>query len=101
LDIAQKAIKKFGGEIEIWKIDDCKDFLDSGNFYLIEMNRKGNIQSIEKWNRWYSIENGDSRPFLNKGKEKITLCVFANDESHAIRIANKKRIRFIAEGKWN
>lgn len=108
--LADKFIKRFKGcRIEEYKCWDgkgkLKDIVESKHIYHVRMDKNGNVkyaEVLEMFDEYDDVEDllkeggidyGFSDGFLN-------LETFADDEKHAVKIANEKRIQLIANNKW-
>jgi hypothetical protein len=87
-------------EIEEWELDALPNHPPGMFWYEVRMNENGNVEKVhtadatdanEKWtDEW--------RPYGDK--RSVLFSQWAKDETHAIKIANEKRVQLIASGEW-
>lgn len=100
---AEKVASLIGGSVGEWPLDPHMDEINQGRFpFRVMMEKSGDIVMVEQ-ESWYSFPiNTEIR--LEMGYKniprRIAGIVFATDETHAIKIINEHRARFIAEGRW-
>jgi len=67
--------------------------------FFLKMTKEGNCIEINVMNSSYGFEDED----INIGfdiHKNMYISIFAKDETHAIKIANEKRVQLIAENRW-
>lgn len=80
-------------KIKMWKVDADTEMTDRGlSYYWVEMNRTGDTKSIEKCSA--------GRPDWIWESGVYEMHMWAEDEEHAIKIANERRARIVALGQW-
>jgi hypothetical protein len=67
-------------------------------FFLI-MTREGNCIEINIKNSPYGFEDEDINISIDRNNN-MHISIFAKDETHAIKIANEKRVQLIAGNRW-
>ena len=105
-ELAEAYIKQFQDkwdkmEVEEWTLDPWKKELRKGyKAYFLHMDKEGNTLDISAQS--YGTYNlRDGKPYQgwdNAGN--MTLGVLARNETHAIKIANEKRVMLIANNLW-
>lgn len=87
-------------KIEEWELNPMEKYIRKGQkAFSVRMNKNGGVTDVE----WEDSSFGFKR---NKGiifsfDKKIMNCYcFANDEKHAVKIANEKRAQIIANNTW-
>jgi hypothetical protein len=96
--------------IEEYKINTPKDvlYIKNKKYFIVWMDKEGN-SAVEEYGRYYidEIEEPHLHYFgkyaypLLVGKPVFHILIWANDKTHAVKIANEKRIQMIASGKWD
>ncbi|SDZ81979.1 hypothetical protein SAMN05192529_102126 [Arachidicoccus rhizosphaerae] len=112
---AEKFIRAYSFDepsIEEYESDNLNEEIQNGNTcFVVFIDKDGNNAKAEKSNTDY----GDYRDYVGKAyidekkffgndyshNARIRNTVWAKDEKHAIKIANERRIRVLAEGRWN
>jgi len=98
-NLAEKVSKKIGADVEEYNLNPfSREDVDKKNIYFVRMDRDGNVPEIKIDNTGYRLENLNEAGFCMQGNMYMT--VLANDEKHAIKIVNEKRVQIIAENKW-
>lgn len=113
---ADAAVCRFGGDIEEFPVDMLDYEPYNMTIYSVEIDKEGDIKSCYKEEgSWLRAEELASDPrnihFLDEVFSFQTMSfspttmrmitrMFARDEKHAIKIANKTRSWIIAEGRW-
>ena len=67
--------------------------------FNLVMDKDGNLQRIEHSYSAYSHKYGLEISFTNK-KDFMNVNCFADDEKHAVKIANEKRTEILALNRW-
>lgn len=100
IEKAERAKKLFAAhnDIDEWSVDKEPDGVPAGMFrYSVRMYKDGRVESanIE------SAEYMPSREWAPYGDDQtVHFDMWATDEKHAIKIANERRLRLIAESTW-
>lgn len=93
-NLAEHIAKKTEGKVEEWEVNTLSTD-ENYDIYIIRMNKKGDTVEISKN---VSIIKIDETGFdVNNNMWTIMI---AKDEKHAIKIANERRIKLLAENKW-
>lgn len=98
---AKEIQKRFGGNIEIYNADEINEYLKYGEFYSVSMDREGDTFKCYKLTTWEKIYWPLHEPMINIYTNSMVIVVHANDEKHAIKIANDIRRQTVADGKWD
>lgn len=107
-ELAKKYIASFnkGGFyemfIEEWILNPNKEEIKEGRkAYRIRMDKQGNTTEIEWSNSAFGFKEkiGDGISFTYNNQFMNCYC-FAKDDKHAVKIANERRIQYIASGSW-
>jgi len=106
-ELAQAFIDSFskGGfndfnDIDKWELNPNEAELKAHRkAFNLRMNKEGNIQSVEQSNSAYSHKNGLGISFTINADWMNVYC-YADDETHAIKIANEKRTQILALNRW-
>jgi hypothetical protein len=90
------------GEIAEWPLDPAVDKVNAGlSKFCVHMLRDGTIrQSGPTEFAAAEAEYLNIHPNGHPSTKGLRLYIFAEDEKHAIKIANEKRAMFIANGAW-
>lgn len=109
-ELAQSFIDAFvnpyeGMDIEEWPLDPHRnDLMKKRKVFLVSIDKEGNADALPQSRSPYLLnkeEYGFPPGISFRDNKKIMNCVcFANDDKHAIKIANEKRIQFLALNKW-
>lgn len=98
---AELYIESFHGRIEEYNLNPYNEQLKNGfKSFQVHMNIKG---STEKYGVNCGNGNHDDNWFAdNYENNEIHLVanMWANDEKHAIKIANERRVQYIANNTW-
>jgi hypothetical protein len=90
-------------EISEWDLDPAIEQLNAGlSRFYVQILRDGTVREVREdfgIEEWETINLDDSR--AQDGCKGYRIYVFAKDEQHAIKIANEKRLQYIANGHWN
>lgn len=91
--------------IEEWELDPhIKDLKKGRKAYRVTISKEGEVGEVSNENSTYilnKVEHGFPPGISFQDNKKVMNCsCWANDEKHAIKIANEKRIQFIALNKW-
>ena len=99
LENAEKAHRMFASENRIveYEVDAIPDHPPGMLYYLVEMDVNGNTDRVKQCNvcefhGWNGIPTPSGR--------YVGFDVWAKDETHAVKIANEKRIQLIASGEF-
>ena len=86
-------------QIEEWELNPEEENIRAKRkLYFLRMNKEGIASDISIEGSSFSIDYINTIQFDNK-KNLMVRC-FADDEKHAIKIANEKRVQVIANNKW-
>ena len=100
---AEQARLNFNADsVETWELD--SDICDHGGLlrYDVVMDRDGNTTSISRESN-RDKPSRDWQPYgrRHKGEEYLMFFpVWANNEEHAVKIANERRAQLVASGQW-
>lgn len=88
-----------------WELDPhLKDLKKGRKAYRVTMSKEGKVREVANESSTYilnRVEYGFPPGISFQDNKKIMNCsCFADDEKHAIKIVNEKRIQFIALNKW-
>lgn len=67
--------------------------------FFLRMTKEGNCTEINVKDSSYGFEDEDIDVGFDIHKN-MYISIFAKDETHAIKIANEKRVQLIAENRW-
>ena len=67
--------------------------------FSLRMDIEGNTFELEQSSSSYGHKNGTDLSFTYK-KDLMNVKCFADDEIHAVKIANEKRIQILALNRW-
>lgn len=98
-DLAERA-REYGGEIREWETD--KKIADLP-LWWVRMTRKGEsyVMPCSHFAEAKAAELYSYKDF-EQGPMTVLICkVRAEDEKHAVKIANEKRVQLIANGEWD
>ena len=106
-ELAQAFIDSFrqGGfngfnDIDKWDLNPNESELKAHRkAFNLRMNKEGNIQSVENSNSAYGHKEGLNISFTINAEWMNVYC-YADDEAHAIKIANEKRTQILALNRW-
>ena len=107
-ELAEKYIASFnkGGwnemDIEEWCLNPNEEELKEGKkAYRIRMDKEGNATEIEWADSAFGFkdEMGDGVSFTYNNKLMNCYC-FAKDDKHAVKIANERRVQYLAANSW-
>lgn len=112
-EVADELLSKYNGlespSIEEYKINSKNDILEiqNKNYYIVRMDREGNSDS-EEWEGCYTdIDKEIELSYLGRFSKihpntpAMIMYVWANNLTHAVKIANEKRVQMIASGLWD
>lgn len=111
-ELAQKYIDAFekqsfeGFDIEEWELNPFATDLSKGRKpFNILMDIDGNVEKIESKPSYFFFNERISyinahQAYWNNEKDLLQIAIFANDETHAVKIANEKRTQIIALNRW-
>lgn len=84
--------------VEEYELDEFKDQIKNHrSLYFVRMKENGDTLEIEKRSTFY--RDGCCENMFDVEKNLI-MEVWADDEKHAVKIVNEKRVQLIAENKW-
>jgi len=87
-------------EIEEWPLNPCDLELKRGRkAFFLRIDKEGNTSKIEWSDSAYGHKYGTDISFTFDKKLMNVYC-FADDENHAIKIANEKRTQILAINRW-
>ena len=97
---AEKYVKSFGLSnnfaIERCKLNPhTKEVNENYKPYDLVMTKEGECVGIEN-----ADEHSNFDMWFSYDKKRLVLCLFAKDETHAIKIANEKRAQILAANLW-
>lgn len=75
--------------------------MEHGDFYSVSTDREGGTFKCYKLTTWEKIYWPLYEPLINIYTNSMDIVVYANDEKHAIGIANDIRRQTVADGKWD
>jgi len=91
-------------DIEEWEVDALGNDMHGKKAYRVRMNKKGVTVEVDIRDSAYGFECRDGA----EGCATIidihnNMCadIAATDEEHAVKIANERRVRLIAENRWH
>ncbi len=67
--------------------------------YLVRMTREGDTREIEHLDSPYGLGDWTRQLSLDVDDNFYT-CMWAKDETHAVKITNERRTKLIATGEW-
>jgi len=67
--------------------------------FFLRMTKEGNCTEINVKDSSYGFEDEDIDFGFDVNKN-MYISIFAKDETHAIKVANEKRVQLIAENRW-
>ena len=87
-------------DIEKWELNPNEAELKAHRkAFRLTMNKEGNIQSVENSNSSYGHKEGLTISFT-ANSEWLNVYCYADDERHAVKIANEKRTQILALNRW-
>lgn len=108
-ELAKKFIESFAVsgymsmDIEEWELNPFDEDLKRGRKpYMLRINKEGHAYDIELEDSTYGFDcqnRNQKKPFYDN-KKSLVLHVFADDENHAIKIANEKRVKILEADAW-
>lgn len=85
--------------IEEWKLNPEEENIRAKRkLYFLRMNKEGIASDISIEGSSFSIDYINTIQF--DAKKNLMVRCFADDEKHAIKIANEKRVQVIANNQW-
>lgn len=109
-DKAEHAAKLYAvgdNRIEEYELDEMPDAPPGMFRWQVDMDRGGNTIYTRHITVIVGYNDSDWRPGPGTGRrenrkdsEYISFFVWARDESHAVKVANERRTRLIADGEW-
>ena len=104
--LAEKYIDSFKGNsydefrIEKYTLNPYQYELKHGyKPFFLRMTKDGNCTEINVKDSSFGFEDEDIDVGIDVNKN-MYISIFAKDETHAIKIANEKRVQLIAENRW-
>lgn len=104
--LAEKYINSFkGNPYEAFRIENYAlnpygyELKNDYKPFFLRMTKEGNCTEINIKDSSYGFEDEDTGMGFDINKN-MYISIFAKDETHAIKIANKKRVQLIAENHW-
>ena len=92
----------FGGVL-LWNSEmEVREWIEEKNDYepfFLRMTKEGNCNEINVKDSSYGFKDEDIDVGFDIHKN-MYISIFAKDETHAIKIANEKRVQLIAENRW-
>lgn len=91
--------------IEEWELDPhIKDLKKGRKAYRVTISKEGEVKEVANESSTYILNKAEYGfpPGISfqDNKKIMNYSCWADDEKHAIKIANEKRIQFIALNKW-
>jgi len=86
-------------EVEEWDIDGYAELGIGKKPFCVEISKEGNATVSIYISSDYLPPNKPINVFFGRDEILRVYC-FANDKQHAIKIANEKRVEFIALNRW-
>lgn len=95
-----------GADIEEWDTDDSRlDLSQSQDTYEVHFDGHGNCvritnktaDNISRQGRYYTDEDLEEKIYYSDCNEHCYVSVFADDAEHALKIATKRRAKFLSE----
>jgi len=81
--------------VELHQLDPLPDQADKGRaVWTVEMNTAGDSKVEHCW--WNEIDQNPDK----RDDGYWVMYIEANDEQHAVKIANERRVQMIAAGEW-
>lgn len=108
-ELAQQFIDAFGGEftyfneIEEWSLNPAESELKQGRKpFCVNMNKDGDVELVyrSKDSDEFTGYAGGVSITYRRTTNTIEVYCFADDEKHAVKIANEKRTQILALNKW-
>ena len=104
--LAEKYIDSFkGNSYEAFRIENYTlnpyhyELKNDYKPFFLRMTKEGNCTEINVKDSSYGFEDEDVDFGFDVNKN-MYISIFAKDETHAIKIANEKRVQLIAENRW-
>jgi hypothetical protein len=108
--LADRYVERYGGDVDEYETDTITEFMPKGvdlwNVFMVRDGCEYNARienNPAEWkqyiNREPSIENGMS-PFDGYLYKYMQIYVLAKNEKEALKLADKKRLELIEQGKW-
>jgi len=90
---------KYDGEVETYSLNPAVCELRKGyTGFIVRMERDGTTDSVEEWEDFIAEE--EEEPTFFPLISWMVTNMYAKDAKHAVKIANERRTRMIAEGRW-
>ena len=106
-DLAEKYISAFDQscydqmKIEEWELNPNENEVKkSRKAFLVRMDKQGNANEVEWRDSAFGLRNTSLNISFTYNKELMNCYCFANDERHAVKIANEKRVQLLANNSW-
>ena len=96
-DLAHKNLN--ADDIETWKLDEHMGEKGGLLLYNVIMDRHGNTKGLSRQSNLEEPQH-DWYPYYGADQYQMVFPVWAKDASHAVKIANERRIQLIASGTW-
>lgn len=85
-------------DIEEWDLNPHKDDLKNKRIpFFIRMTKDGKVEDIKSKDIYF---NSVMEITFSVGRDSMVLYIFADNEEHAIKIANEKRFQILALDRW-
>ena len=101
-ELAEKFISSFYecfNDIQEYTLNPCeKELQESQKLYCVQIEKSGDIKEITQNVSTFSLQHPIWFPY---DANFLEVNCFADDEQHAIKIANEKRIQVLALERWN
>jgi len=99
MELAERARALFNAdnELESWDLDAIPDHPPGLLPWIVDMDRDGNSKSTRR----RSMEGHDNYPWCPSHYDNlVSYYVWAENEAHAVKIANERRVQLIASGDY-
>jgi len=88
-------------EIEEWELNPNENEVKNGRkAFCVRMDKQGNTKEVEWRDSTFGLRNTSLNISFTYNKELMNCYCFANDEKHAVKIANEKRVQLLANDSW-
>lgn len=99
--LAEKFIKSFGGDIEVYSTNPHEPLLNKGyKAYSVTINIANSHCNVESMAGSHYDYRQLNKVYYYEGKKQLEIILWAKDEMHAMKIASEKRAQFIAKMGW-
>lgn len=106
-EIAEKYIASFCKvgweemEIEEWDLNPHEANIKvGGKAYTVTMDKQGNALEVEWADSSFGFRNVEYGVMFTRDKEIMNCFCFAKDDRHAVKIANERRVQYLATDSW-